>query len=79
VQDIRVGPGMTMRQQVHCPHCRGKGKTFKHVCGQCRGQRVVRRSKEFEIEVEKGMRDGQQVVFEYESEQSPDYLPGDVM
>jgi DnaJ-related protein SCJ1 len=74
-----MGPGMVMRQQVHCPHCRGKGHTIKHHCRVCHGHRVVKKPKEFEVEIEKGMTDGQTVVFENEAEQNPDYLPGDVM
>ena len=74
-----MGPGMIMRQQVHCPHCRGKGKSYKHVCHACRGHRVVRKAKEFEVYVEKGMKDGERVVFENEANQNPDHLPGDVV
>eukprot|EP01017_Pseudomicrothorax_dubius_P030268 TRINITY_DN3760_c0_g1_i5.p1 TRINITY_DN3760_c0_g1~~TRINITY_DN3760_c0_g1_i5.p1 ORF type:complete len:136 (+),score=29.55 TRINITY_DN3760_c0_g1_i5:100-507(+) len=29
--------------------------------------------------IERGMQDGQDIVFERESEQSPDYIPGDVI
>lgn len=74
-----MGPGMVMRQQVHCPHCRGQGKTIKEHCHVCRGQRVTRKPKEMEVDIEKGMKDGQTIVFENEADQSPDYLPGDIM
>lgn len=74
-----MGPGMVMRQQVHCPHCRGKGKTIKEHCHVCRGQRVSRKPKEFEVDIEKGMKEGETIVFENEADQSPDYLPGDIV
>ena len=33
----------------------------------------------FNIDIEKGMRNGQQIVLRGESEQSPDYRPGDLV
>jgi DnaJ-related protein SCJ1 len=79
IQEVRMGPGMVMRQQVHCPHCRGRGQHIKQACKFCHGHRVQRKTKEFEVDIEKGMRDGQTIVYENEAEQSPDHLPGDVI
>ena len=36
-------------------------------------------SKTLKIEIEKGMQEGREIVFPRESEQHPDYLPGDVI
>lgn len=79
LEKVQVGAGFTMQMQTHCNKCRGTGKAFAEVCPKCNGNRVVPTTKELRVEIEKGMRDGQQVVFERESEQHPDYTPGDVI
>ena len=48
-------------------------------CPKCRGRKVVPDSKVLNVVIEKGMRNKQTIVFERESEQSPDYIPGDVI
>lgn len=47
----------------------GKGVTAKHVCPHCSGKKVVREKKALLAVVERGMKDGSQIVFERESEQ----------
>lgn len=71
--------GMIMNTQQPCRHCGGKGETVAERCHVCGGRRVSPAQKTFDVTVEKGMQNGQTIVFEGESEQSPDYLPGDVM
>jgi len=65
--------------QTTCQHCGGRGKVIGAACTKCKGRKVNRESKNLHVVVEKGMRDGQQIVFERESEQHPDYNPGDVI
>ncbi len=62
-----------------CDRCGGKGKISAGNCPTCRGNKVTPKSKELKIEIEKGMEDGREIVFPRESEQHPDYLPGDVI
>ena len=71
--------GMTMQMQQTCPHCNGKGIIFSEVCPHCHGRKVVRQKKGIDIEIEKGMKDGQEIVFHRESEQSPGTIPGDLI
>jgi DnaJ-related protein SCJ1 len=71
--------GMIMNTQAHCPVCGGRGKTMKHRCPICGGQRVKPATKKFDVVVEQGMKNGDTIIFKGESEQNPDYLPGDVM
>ena len=42
-------------------------------------RKVVREKKGIDIEIEKGTRDGQEIVFPRESEQSPGTIPGDLI
>ena len=48
-------------------------------CPHCKGRKVVQDTKTLQITVEKGMRDGDEIVFEREAEQIPDMIPGDVI
>ena len=45
--------------QVPCDKCGGKGKTTSGNCPDCRGEQVVGIKKVLNIEIEKGMTDGQ--------------------
>eukprot|EP00331_Platyophrya_macrostoma_P006784 CAMPEP_0176424888 /NCGR_PEP_ID=MMETSP0127-20121128/11088_1 /TAXON_ID=938130 /ORGANISM="Platyophrya macrostoma, Strain WH" /LENGTH=350 /DNA_ID=CAMNT_0017805997 /DNA_START=32 /DNA_END=1084 /DNA_ORIENTATION=- len=79
MQKVSMGPGMTMQMQTHCDVCGGKGITHAESCPICRGRKVLPTKKTLIVQIEKGMKDGQELVFARESEQSPDYMPGDVI
>lgn len=79
VQRIQLAPGFVQQVQQACPHCGGKGKQVKNKCPACKGNKVLRGDAVLELEVERGMKDGHQVVFEMEADQSPDLIPGDVI
>lgn len=76
---VRMGPGMSMQMQTTCNRCRGTGKTHAESCPKCGGRQVIQTTKELRVEIEKGMKDGQNIVFKQEAEQHPDYTPGDVI
>jgi DnaJ-related protein SCJ1 len=79
MERVSMGPGFSMQMQTHCSNCRGTGKVFASHCPVCRGKKVSPQQKTLHFDIEKGMKDGQQLVFAKESEQSPDYTPGDVV
>eukprot|EP00828_Plagiopyla_frontata_P020265 TRINITY_DN2588_c0_g1_i8.p2 TRINITY_DN2588_c0_g1~~TRINITY_DN2588_c0_g1_i8.p2 ORF type:complete len:185 (-),score=37.79 TRINITY_DN2588_c0_g1_i8:75-629(-) len=76
---MNMGIGFNVQMQVQCERCGGKGKMAVGNCPKCSGQRVIPSQKALKIEIEKGMANNQRIVFERESEQSPDYIPGDVI
>ena len=43
-------------------------------CPHCQGRKVVNDQKTLTVEIERGMRDGDEVVFEREAEQVPDMI-----
>lgn len=71
--------GMQMQMEQECNKCGGKGIIFNEVCPHCKGRKVVRENKKLILEIEKGMENGQKIVFKGESEQSPDTIPGDLI
>ncbi|KAG9301669.1 hypothetical protein G9A89_016740 [Geosiphon pyriformis] len=72
--------GASMFQiQTTCDVCGGKGKTIKTKCPHCQGKKVRRGNEQLTVNIEKGMADGEQIVFEQESDESPDTIPGDII
>lgn len=79
IQQIQLAPGFVQRAEQPCQHCGGSGKMIKKKCTECRGQKVSRGDTVLEVDVEKGIPDGHQIVFDMEADQSPEVLPGDVI
>jgi len=79
IENVRVGMGFTMQMQNQCRQCSGTGKMISEKCPHCGGRKVHGEQKKFEVQVEAGMVHGQKIIFEGESEQHPDFLPGDIV
>lgn len=75
----QIMPGFNMQVQQQCDKCGGKGKLPHSHCPICGGRKVKMEEKTLDLVVERGMREGQEIVFERASEQSPDTTPGDVI
>ncbi|KAL7748635.1 DnaJ- protein scj1 [Sorochytrium milnesiophthora] len=73
-----LAPGMFQQFQTTCDECQGKGKIVRSKCPHCHGHKVKRANTQLTVNIDKGMRDDQKIVFEQESDQSPDHTPGDV-
>ncbi|KAJ1976612.1 Type I HSP40 co-chaperone [Dimargaris cristalligena] len=75
-----LGPMVQQIQQT-CSECNGAGQIIpeKSRCKGCNGQKTVSERKVFEVHVDKGMKDGQKIVFNGEADQAPDTIPGDVV
>mmetsp|Transcript_43827 Transcript_43827/g.103084 ORF Transcript_43827/g.103084 Transcript_43827/m.103084 type:complete len:362 (+) Transcript_43827:21-1106(+) len=72
-------PGFNVQMQTTCDKCGGKGVVFQHKCPFCGGNKVEMKETTLNIEVEKGMPNGHDIVFERQGEQAPDITPGDVI
>lgn len=78
-QVIQMGP-MIMHQQGPCMTCRGSGKSKGDACGQCSGSKFIKQDKNLELVAKKGMKPGDQIVFNGESSHVEDFTePGDVI
>jgi DnaJ-related protein SCJ1 len=70
---------MFAQTQVTCNECGGRGKIIKRQCPHCKGEKVLDHTAPYTLEIEKGMPEGYEVVFEGEADESPDWEPGDVV
>lgn len=77
----QIGPGMIQQIQSMCADCQGQGEKFnsKDRCKNCNGHKVECKKKLLEVHIEKGMRDGQKIIFHGEGDQEPGLEPGDVV
>ncbi|KAI9346086.1 hypothetical protein DFJ73DRAFT_838273 [Zopfochytrium polystomum] len=74
-----LGPGIYQQMQTTCDVCGGKGKIVKSKCASCHGHKVKRGSRQLTVTIERGMQDGQRIVFEHEGDEHPDQAAGDVV
>ncbi|XP_065169535.1 dnaJ homolog subfamily A member 1 [Atheta coriaria] len=81
VQIQQLGPGMIQQIQTMCSECRGQGKRInpKDRCKTCNGKKVVRDRKILEVNIDKGMTDGQKITFSGEGDQEPELEAGDII
>jgi len=77
----QIGPGMVQQMQSTCSTCKGAGKSIneKDKCKSCRGSKVYKDRKVLEVNIEKGMSNGQKIKFSGEADEVPGTIPGDVV
>jgi DnaJ homolog subfamily A member 1 len=77
----QLGPGLMQQFQQMCRACAGQGEIIsaKDRCKTCSGKKTIRDRKILEVHVEKGMHDGQKIVFSGEGDQEPELQPGDIV
>ncbi|XP_054781039.1 chaperone protein dnaJ A6-like [Prosopis cineraria] len=77
----QIGLGMIQQMQHVCPDCRGTGEVIseRDKCPPCKGNKVTQEKKVLEVHVEKGMQQGQKIVFEGQADEAPDTIAGDIV
>lgn len=77
----QIGPGIVQQIEQVCRKCMGQGEIIpdEDKCKTCSGKKTTRERKILEVNVEKGMRDGQKIVFHDEGDQEPELQPGDIV
>jgi len=72
---------MIQQIQSGCDECSGTGEIInpKDRCNHCKGKKVLPEKKLLEVHIDKGMKGGQTIVFNGESDQSPNSESGDVV
>lgn len=81
VQYRQVLPGVTQQVQSRCLKCHGEGEILKDSdrCPTCAGKKVCNQTKILDVHVDKGMKEGQRILFRGEGDQEPNAEPGDVV
>lgn len=76
----QVGPFMT-QSQAKCNVCEGEGVivSVQDRCQTCKGKKISKKDHVLEVYIEKGMKNGQKLIFHGESHQDPNFSPGDVV
>lgn len=76
-----LGPGMYSQRTGPCDTCQGTGESVDEAkrCKKCKGQKVVKDTKVFDIEVPKGAPHGEKIVLFGEGDEIPGVEPGDVI
>merc|ERR1712137_1089130 len=49
------------------------------ICNTCKGKKTVKETKIIEVEIDRGMREGQKITFSGEGDQEPGILAGDII
>jgi len=77
----QLGPGMMQRMEAACNDCQGRGEIIpeKDKCLNCKGKKVIAESTDLEINVDKGMTNGQRITFHEKANQEPGVTPGDII
>lgn len=72
---------MVQQLQQTCSDCNGEGEIInaKDRCKACNGKKVNNERKVLEVNIDKGMKDGQHITFAGEADQAPNVIPGDVV
>lgn len=75
----QLGPGFVQQTQTVCDECGGKGKKVTSTCPHCAGKKVEIGEDTILVSVERGMMDGEKLVFSQQADESPDSTPGDLV
>ncbi|OTA70080.1 DnaJ-domain-containing protein [Hypoxylon sp. EC38] len=75
----QLAPGMFQQIQTTCDACGGRGKTIKHKCPVCGGNRVIRKPTTVQLKIERGVARDAKIVYENEADASPDWIAGDLV
>lgn len=65
--------------QMQCDHCHGRGNVIKHSCPACQGQRIIRSTSTIAVDIDRGLEEGSEIIYEGEADESPDYQAGDLV
>jgi len=79
--DRHIGHNMVQRMQMECDRCGGKGEVIPdgQRCQQCRASGLKKETKVIAVQITRGMRHKEKIVFNEEGDQHPDVTPGDVI
>ncbi|GJQ10416.1 hypothetical protein GpartN1_g2207.t1 [Galdieria partita] len=75
----RLGPGFIQQIQSICTECGGFGKIVEKPCKSCPNGQYEKTERYLTVEIEKGMSEGDTIVFEHEGDEVAGFKPGHVI
>lgn len=77
----QIAPGVVQQSHSVCPECHGSKEVIpvKDRCPTCSGNKVIRKKKTLDVEIDKGMMDNQNIRFAGEGDVEPGIEPGDII
>ncbi|CAD5209174.1 unnamed protein product [Bursaphelenchus okinawaensis] len=79
IRNIQIAPGFVQRSQAACSKCRGEGEIISVPCTTCGGKKRMKVEEIIEVNVNKGSKDGQKIVFYGKGDQEKGKEPGNVV
>ena len=76
IERHQLGPGFVQQVQTPCRDCNGKGKIVTRKCPQCAGEKLIPGWSHLVLVIERGMPEGEKIVFENEADEHPDHNAG---
>jgi len=72
---------MYSQTSAPCKTCHGSGESIEpsQRCKICKGNKLVKDTKVFDIEIPKGAPDGEKIILYSEGDELPNVEPGDVI
>jgi len=74
-----LAPGMYQQVQMQCDRCGGRGRTIRHQCPHCHGQKVIEVESDITVDIDRGLPEGAELSYESEADESPDWVAGDLI
>ncbi|KTW26854.1 uncharacterized protein T551_03316 [Pneumocystis jirovecii RU7] len=77
----QIKPGMIIQQEIECQKCSGVGDMIqeKDKCKKCKGIKTIKQKNIYEINITKGMEDGEKIIFHGEADEEPGVETGDLV
>ena len=76
IERHQLGPGFVQQVQTPCRDCNGKGKIVTRKCPHCAGEKLIPGWSNLVLVIERGMPEGEKIVFENEADEHPDHNAG---
>jgi DnaJ-class molecular chaperone len=72
IETKQFGPGFVQQVQNQCKKCKGTGDAinFDDKCTTCSGTKIERIQKRIDIDILKGVQDGENFIFEGEGDEA---------
>lgn len=79
IQKVQIAPGMFQQFQQTCDACGGLGKIIKKKCPKCNGDKITNGISELDVYIERGMVNGETIVFQNAHDEHPDHAAGHIV